>query len=55
MSNNPATIKITVDDFSKYIANKRYFYDTMVANGFYMPTYKSTMITEDYMRNIQVS
>ncbi len=52
MSNNPATIKVTVDDFSKYIANKREFYDAMVANGYYMPKYKSTMITEEYMRDI---
>ena len=33
MSNNPATIKVTVDDFSKYIASKRYFYDAMVATA----------------------
>ena len=52
MSNNPATIKVTVGDFSKYIANKRDFYDAMVANGYYMPKYKTTMITEEYMRDI---
>ena len=52
MSNNPATIKVTVDDFSKYIANKRDFYDAMVANGYYVPKYKTTMITEEYMRDI---
>ena len=52
MSSNLAMIKVTVDDFSKYIANKRDFYDAMVANGYYMPKYKSTMITEDYMRDI---
>ena len=52
MSNNPATIKVTVDDFSRYIANKRDFYDAMVANGYYMPKYKTTMITEEYMRDI---
>jgi len=52
MSNNLATIKVNVDDFSRYIANKRDFYDAMVANGYYMPKYKTTMITEEYMRDI---
>jgi spore coat protein CotF len=55
MSSNPATIRVTVDDFSKYIANKFDFYDAMVANGYYMPKYKSTMITDDFMRDIQGS
>ena len=54
MSNNPATIKVTIDDFSKY-ANKRDFYDAMVANGYSLPKYKSTMIIEDYMRDIKGS
>ena len=52
MSNNPSTIKVTVDDFSKYIANKRDFYDAMVANGYCMPKYKTTKIIEEYMRDI---
>ena len=52
MSNNPAMIKVTVDDFSRYIGNKRDFYDAMVANGYYMPKYKTTLITEEYMRDI---
>ena len=47
MSNNPATIKVTVDYFSRYIANKRDFYDAMVVNGYYMPKYKTTMITDE--------
>ena len=38
MSNNPATIKVTVDDFSKYIASKRDFYDAKVANGYTCPS-----------------
>jgi hypothetical protein len=41
-----------VDDFSKYIASKCDFYDAMVANGYCLPKYKSTMILEDYMRDI---
>ena len=52
MSSNPATNRVIVDDFSKYIASKRDFYDAMVANGYYLPRYKSPMITEDYMRDI---
>ncbi len=52
MSNNPASIKVTVDDFFKFIASKRDFYDAMVANGYYMPKYKTTMIMEEYMRDI---
>ena len=52
MSSNPATIRVTVDDFSRYIASKRDFYDAMVANGYYLPRYKSSMVTEDYMRDI---
>ncbi len=52
ISSNPATIRVTVDDFSRYIASKRDFYVAMLANGYYLPNYKSTMITEDYMRDI---
>jgi hypothetical protein len=52
MSINLAMIKVTIDDFSRYMAIKRDFYDAMVANGYYLPRYKSTMITEDYMRDI---
>ncbi len=52
MSSNPATIRVTVDDFSRYIASKRDFYVAMVANGYYVPRYKSTLITEDYMRDV---
>ena len=52
MFNNQATIKSAVDDVSKYISNKPDFYDAMVANGWYITKYKSTMITEKYMRDI---
>ncbi len=34
MSYNPAMIKFKVHDFSKYIANKRDFYEAMVGNGY---------------------
>ena len=52
MASNSATIRVTVDDFSRCIASKRDFYDAMVANGYYLPRYKSTIITEDYMRDV---
>ena len=41
-----------MDYFSRYIASKRDFYDAMVANDYYLPRYKSSMVTEDYMRDI---
>ena len=53
MSNN--TVNLTVEEFSCYIQNKRDFYDAMVLNGYYLFKFKSSMITEDYMRDIQVS
>ncbi len=52
MSSNPATIKVNVDDFSRYITSMRDFYDAIVANGYYLPKIKSTMITEEFMRDI---
>jgi len=52
MASNPATIRVTVHDFSRYIASKRDFYDAMVANGYCLPKYKSTMVTEGYMRDV---
>jgi len=52
MASNPATIRVTVHDFSRYIASKLDFYDAMVANGSCLPKYKGTMITEEYMRGV---
>ena len=37
MASNSAMIRVTVDDFSRYIASKCDFYDAMVANGYYLP------------------
>jgi hypothetical protein len=50
MSNN--TVKLTVEEFSRYIQNKRDFYDAMVSNGYYLPKFKSSIITEEYMQSI---
>jgi hypothetical protein len=43
---------LTVDDFSKYIQNKRDLYEACERNGFYLPRLKTTMVTEEYMRQV---
>ena len=47
-----STVKMTVDEFSRYIVNKRDYYDAMVSNGYYLPKYKSSIITEEYMQDV---
>lgn len=49
---NPNTKKMTVDEFSRLIQNRRDLYEAVVRNGYYLPKIKTTMITEDYMRNV---
>jgi len=51
MQTRPTTT-LTVDDFSKYIQNKRDLYEACERNGYYLPRQKTTMVTEDYMRQI---
>ena len=46
------TKKLTVDEFSRLIQNCRDLYEAVVRNGYYLPKLKTTMITEDYMRNV---
>jgi hypothetical protein len=46
------TTTLTVDDFSKYIQNKRDLYEACERNGFYLPRLKTTMVTEEYMRQV---
>ena len=46
------TKKLTVDEFSRLIQNRRDLYEAVVRNGYYLPKLKTTMITEDYMRNV---
>ena len=46
------TTILTVDDFSKYIQNKRDLYEACERNGFYLPRLKTTMVNEEYMRNV---
>jgi hypothetical protein len=51
-SMNPNTKKMTVDEFSRLIQNRRDLYEAVVRNGYYLPRFKTTMITEVYMRNV---
>jgi len=46
------TTTLTVDDFSKYIQNKRDLYEACERNGFYLPRLKTTMVTKEYMRQV---
>jgi hypothetical protein len=52
MQARPTTTTLTVDDFSKYIQNKRDLYEACERNGFYLPRLKTTMVTEEYMRQV---
>jgi hypothetical protein len=49
---NPNTRKMTVDEFFRLIQNRRDLYEAVQRNGYYLPKLKTTMITEDYMRNV---
>ena len=48
----PNMVKLTVGDFSKLVQNRRDLYEAMIRNGYYLPKFKTTMITEEYMRNV---
>jgi hypothetical protein len=45
-------VKMTVDEFSKVVDNVRDLYEACVRNGYYLPRLKTTMVTEEYMRNV---
>ena len=45
-------LKMTVDEFSKVVANRRDLYEACVRNGYYLPKIKTTMVTEDYMLRV---
>ena len=38
-----STMTMTVEDFSKYIQNKRDLYEACERNGFYLPRLKTTI------------
>ena len=45
-------VQITVNEFNAVVKNRRDLYEAVVRNGYYLPKYKSSMVTEDYMRNV---
>ena len=44
--------KVTVDEFSKIIQNRRDLYEAVLRNEWYLPRFKISMITELYLRNV---
>ena len=44
--------KVTVDELSKHIVNRQDLYEAVLRNEFYLPRYKSSMITEAYLYNV---
>ena len=46
------TTTLTVDDFTREIANKRDLYEACERNGYYLPRLKTSMVTEEFMRNV---
>jgi hypothetical protein len=44
--------KVTVDEFSKIIQNRRDLYEAVLRNEWYLPRFKTSMITELYLRNV---
>jgi hypothetical protein len=40
---------ITLNDFSKYVRDKKDLYQALQRNGFYLPSLKSSMIRETYL------
>ena len=52
MESRPSTVSMTVNEFSKLVQNRRDLYEALLRNGYYLPKFKTTMITEEYMRNV---
>lgn len=46
------TQKLTVDEFSKHVQNRRDLYEAVLRNEWYLPSFKSSMCTESYLRNV---
>ena len=44
--------KITPDEWSRYCVNTRDMWDVVTRCGYYLPKFKSKMITEEYMDNV---
>ena len=52
MSGQPKMTNMTVDKVSKLIVNKLDLYEACQHNAYYLPRYKSSMITEEWLRAI---
>ena len=46
--------KVKVEEFAKYIQNKDDLYEACLRNDWYLPSRKSSMITEKYMTNVLI-
>jgi hypothetical protein len=44
--------KITPNEWHKYCVNTRDMWEVVVRCGYYLPKFKSKMITEEYMDNV---
>lgn len=44
--------KVTVDEFHKFVHNKKDLYEAVERNGWYLPSRKSNVCTEDYLKNV---
>jgi hypothetical protein len=47
MESRPSTVSMTVNEFSKLVQNRRDLYEALLRNGYYLPKFKTTMITEE--------
>ena len=47
-----AKVSHSIDEVKRIIGRKADLYDAAVRNGWYLPKYKSTMITEDYLMGV---
>ena len=45
-------LKITANEWHKYCVNTRDMWEVVVRCGYYLPKFKSKMITEEYMDNV---
>jgi hypothetical protein len=50
--NASSTVQLSVNDFAKLVQNRRDLYEAVLRSGYYLPKFKSTMITEEYMHNV---
>ena len=50
--NSSSTVQLSVNDFAKLVQNRRDLYEAVLRSGYYLPKFKSTMITEEYMHNV---